>query len=126
MHNVVHRVDGDILTITINIGADSCRAAPRSHTGRTNLVATTSGYMVPTKSPLGFDVAFSLNVTVVPKPHTLSKFEKRANAAPIETLDGQDTVRRREPKVRTMVDRSERDRRKVAKLYRNSADRLLP
>jgi hypothetical protein len=125
MHNVVHRVDGDILTITINIGADSCRAAPRSHTGRTNLVATTSGYMVSAKSPEGYAVEFSLNVTVVPKPHTLSKFAKRATA-PIETLDGQDTVRRREPKVRTMVDRSERDRRKVAKLYRNSADRLLP
>jgi hypothetical protein len=103
MHNVSHKMDGDRLVITIDIGAAACQAAPRSGTGKRNLVATTSGFL-EAKSPPGFDVAFSLNVTAL------------AKALPVKASKGQ----------RQMVDQSERDRRKVAKLYRSGADTLLP
>ena len=103
MHNVSHKMDGDRLVITIDIGSAACQAAPRSATGKSNLVATTSGYL-EAKSPPGFEVAFSLNVTA------------KAKAMPIKASKGQ----------RRMVDQSESDRRKVSKLYRAGADTLLP
>ena len=67
MHNVNHRMDGDKLVITIDIGSAACQAAPLSNRGKSNLVATTSGFL-GAKSPPGFEVAFSLNVTAKSKP----------------------------------------------------------
>ena len=103
MHNVTHRMDGDKLVITIDIGAAACQAAPRSGTGRSQLVATTSGFL-EAKSPPGWDVTFSLNVSAKAKP------------VAVKAAKGQ----------RQMVDQSERDRRKIRKLYRSGADTLLP
>jgi hypothetical protein len=111
MHNVIHRMDGDKLVITIDIGSAACRAAPRSGTGRSQLVATTSGFL-EAKSPPGWDVTFSLNVSAKPK----------VSADP----PAQPARAGRRGAPRQMVDQSERDRRKINKLYRNGADTLLP
>jgi len=45
MHNVNFEVNGDILTITVNLSAEMCAAAPPSASGKTRLVATTSGFV---------------------------------------------------------------------------------
>lgn len=62
MHNVEYKVAGDILTITVNVGPQSCTAAPPSSTGKTMLVGTTGGQL-PVPSPKGWQVGFALNVT---------------------------------------------------------------
>jgi hypothetical protein len=60
MNNVSASIDGDTLTITIDIGKQAIASAPLSSTGKTVLVASTSG-AVPVAcahAPL----SFSLNV----------------------------------------------------------------
>lgn len=56
--NVKGEVKGDLLVLTINIGQAAKDAAQPSSTGKTRVVATTSGYT-------GFgDVKVSLNATI--------------------------------------------------------------
>jgi hypothetical protein len=61
MHNVTHKVEGDKLIITVDVGAGACAAAPSSSTGKTKLVGTTGGQL-PITSPKGWAVGFALNV----------------------------------------------------------------
>ena len=61
MHNVTHKVEGDKLIITVNVGADACTAAPPSSSGKTQLVGTTGGQL-PITSPKGWSIGFALNV----------------------------------------------------------------
>ena len=61
MHNVSHVIDGDKLIITIDIGKAAITAAPPSSSGKTKLVATTSG-TVSIPSTNGAALSFSINV----------------------------------------------------------------
>ena len=61
MHNVTHEVKGDKLIITVDVGQGALDAAPRSSSGKTQLVGTTGGQM-PIVSPRGWTVGFALNV----------------------------------------------------------------
>jgi hypothetical protein len=61
MHNVTCKTEGDILTITIDLSKNSLTAAKPSSTGKTLLVASTSGTL-PVASPHA-PVSVSLNVT---------------------------------------------------------------
>jgi hypothetical protein len=58
MTNVEGTIKGDKLILTIDIGKASKTAAPVSKSGKTKLVATTSGF-----AAFG-DVKVSLNVTI--------------------------------------------------------------
>jgi hypothetical protein len=61
MHNISTSTDGEILTITIDLSKAALKAARPSSTGKTLLVASTSGTL-PVASPHA-PVSVSLNVT---------------------------------------------------------------
>lgn len=61
MHNVSHEVKGDKLIITVDVSNHSLSTAPPSSTGKTKLVATSSGNM--TVNGIGPGLTFSLNVS---------------------------------------------------------------
>jgi len=61
MHNVNHTITGDKLVITIDLASNVIATAPMSSTGKTRLVASTSG-AIPLPPVQGKTVSFSLNV----------------------------------------------------------------
>lgn len=61
MHNVSHRVDNGKLVIEIDVSPTALKNAPASSTGKTKLVASTSG-SVAIPAPNGAPMSFSLNV----------------------------------------------------------------
>jgi hypothetical protein len=61
MHNVEHKIVGDKLVITIDIGKQAISSAPPSSSGRTFLVGTTGGQMaIPSNNCKA--LTFALNV----------------------------------------------------------------
>lgn len=65
MHNTQFEVTGDTLVIRIDLSAAAMAAAPASSTGKTRLLASTSG-TCPVANVAGKPVSFSLNVMVKP------------------------------------------------------------
>lgn len=65
MHNVKHTLDANNhkLVIEIDLSADAITSAPMSSTGKTKLVASTSG-SIPLPPVEGKPVSFSVNVMV--------------------------------------------------------------
>jgi hypothetical protein len=61
MHNVSHQITGNKLTIEVDLTPATMSAAPMSSTGKTKLVASTSG-AVSLPPVEGKPVSFSLNV----------------------------------------------------------------
>jgi hypothetical protein len=61
MHNVSHEVKGDLLIITIDISDKTIKAAPRSASGKTFLVAST-GMSIPIACKHAPNLNFSVNV----------------------------------------------------------------
>lgn len=61
MHNVSHEVKGDKLIITIDIGEQAIKTAPRSKSGNTFLVGSTGGAM-PLPSKHTSSLTFAINV----------------------------------------------------------------
>lgn len=61
MHNVSHKVEGDKLIVTIDIGAKAIAAAPASSSGKTHLVGTTGG-AVSIPSAHAKALTFAINV----------------------------------------------------------------
>lgn len=59
MANVSGETKGDKLILTIDISKESRAAAPMSKTGKTKLLATTSGFIV-----YNGDIKVSLNATI--------------------------------------------------------------
>ncbi len=62
MHNVTYELDGDTLILKMDVSASALAAAPPSASGKTMLVATTSGAM-PIPLVSGAPLSVSLNVT---------------------------------------------------------------
>lgn len=63
-HNVEHRIEGNKLVIVVDLSGESVTNAPPSSTGKTSLVASTSGYV---KIGQVDGHAISLAVTVTAK-----------------------------------------------------------
>ena len=61
MHNVVYKVAGDKLMITVDLTEQAFKAAPPSASGKTTLVGSTGG-PCPIPSPNGATLSFALNV----------------------------------------------------------------
>ena len=62
MHNVAYEVNGNTLTIKVDISAKAIDTAPRSSTGKTLLVGT-SGGQISLAGNGAAGVAFAINVT---------------------------------------------------------------
>lgn len=65
-NNVEWSLKGEILTITCKITKELIKKAPKSSSGKTNMVATTSGF-VRVGTMHGHKIGLAVNVTAKPE-----------------------------------------------------------